>query len=195
MKYSLVVLSALSLLFISCLSSTTGDEDLVAEFDFNKAWEAAEPSYGKLILAPDSITIPSYKNVRYVSEKLIIDRGTSLEYSDITYEESPILTFRFFGSDERIWRDSLDYLVVTAKGDTLAFYRDTPNTIYTEFIQFGKPLLARIGVHGNGHNKVYIKSINDEKFNLMDQLIEFYSSVKYLQENYPDSLIPFEVPK
>ena len=194
MKTNFLILSVLSILFISCLSSTTGDKTIVAEYDFRKAWENSTSSFGKLILAPDSIIIPSFKDVEYVSEERVVDRGEMIEFDQFVLEESGSITFKFYSSGEKNWRDSLDYLIVTAKGDTMAFYQDSPTSNYIFFFQTGKPYLARLGIDGLGHKKNYLKSIDGVEFDLMKQLEEFYSSVKFLQETYPDSILPYNIP-
>ena len=177
----------------SCTNSTSessrevrGDPQIVAGFDFAKAWEEAQPTTGKII---------------QLNELKVV--GTSLRYARSGHNYiTPSSGYDIY--NETYDSSSLRPVPVAAKaivndlGDTIYFShteQHNPTGLQTidAVVHIGMAMIYCHTTTYGAEGSQYLTSINGKPYDLMNTMKSTYRSIKYLRAAYPDSAIPFNI--
>ncbi len=189
----LALIGSAFLLSISCSDSTNnpsrevrGDPQIVATFNFAKAWEEAQPTTGQII---------------QLNEWNVV--GTSLRYARSSHNHiTPSSGYDFL---DQI-RDSSNLrpvplsvkAIVNDLGDTIFFshteqYNPTGLQTSDAIVHIGVAMIYSHTTTYGAEGSMYLTSINGKPYDLMNTMKSTYRSIKYLKATYPDSAIPFRI--
>ena len=190
--------SIIPLVFTSCVDSASessrevrGDPQIVAVFDFGKAWQEAKPTFGQIIELKMMLkrTDTTVRYARSGHDNTSYPQKSGYDYWDEVRSSEGLRPT--YVSTKCIINDLGD----TIMHSQAEMYTSTGTQTTNAIIHVGLGMVYSNTTTYGGESSLYLIMTNNKPYDLMKTMKSTYRSIKYLKTIYADSLVPFKILK